>query len=216
MSDKEQTSQKKGYFFWRIKKLRSIIFEKTRSYGSVKEQTALRQSTVLSGNKAFLSMYRSIRLKFQVFVKGINENWSLDLAHVDKLSKYNRNVEYLLVAVDSLSRYLRWNQRKQNMHLKQLNPSKKRSKRNNQKKCGLTMVKNFLERLNSVTKAVFICIAHSVKNSAFAQRNARSLKKIIHRYLQEEWKYPYIDQLDISVDTINSRVIRVIKFAPRK
>ena len=55
-------------------------------------------------------MYRSIRLKFprlKVFVKDINENWSLDLAHVDKLAKYNRNIKYLLVAVDCLSRYLR-------------------------------------------------------------------------------------------------------------
>ena len=37
----------------------------------------------------------------------MNEIWSLDSAHVDKLAKYNRNIKYLLVAVDCLSRYLR-------------------------------------------------------------------------------------------------------------
>ena len=37
----------------------------------------------------------------------LNEIWSLDLAHVDKLAKYNGDVNYLLVAVDCLSRYLR-------------------------------------------------------------------------------------------------------------
>ena len=60
--------------------------------------------------KPSFTKYRSIRLKFprlKVFVKDINEIWSLDLAHVDKLAKYNRNIKYLLVAVDCLSRYLR-------------------------------------------------------------------------------------------------------------
>ena len=33
--------------------------------------------------------------------------WSLDLAYVDKLAKENKDVKYLLVAVDCLSRYLR-------------------------------------------------------------------------------------------------------------
>ena len=42
-----------------------------------------------------------------MIVNDINEIWSLDLAYVDKLAKYNRGVQYLLVAVDCLSRYLR-------------------------------------------------------------------------------------------------------------
>ena len=60
--------------------------------------------------KPSFTKYRSIRLNFprlQFFVKDINEIWSLDLAHVDKLAKYNRKIKYLLVAVDCLSRYLR-------------------------------------------------------------------------------------------------------------
>ena len=51
-----------------------------------------------------------IHLRFpnhKATVKDINEIWSVDLAYVDKLAKYNRNVKYLLVAVDCLSRYLR-------------------------------------------------------------------------------------------------------------
>ena len=42
-----------------------------------------------------------------MIVNDINEIWSLDLAYVDKLAKYNRGVQYLLVAVNCLSRYLR-------------------------------------------------------------------------------------------------------------
>ena len=59
--------------------------------------------------KPFFTIYRSIRLRFprlRIIVKSINEIWSLDLAHVDKLAKYNRDVKYILVAVNCLSRYL--------------------------------------------------------------------------------------------------------------
>ena len=36
-----------------------------------------------------------------------NEIWSFDVAYVGNVAKYNRDVKYLLVAVDCLSRYLR-------------------------------------------------------------------------------------------------------------
>ena len=60
--------------------------------------------------KPSFTKYRSIRLNFprlRVIVKDINEIWSLVSAHVDKFAKYNRDVKYLLVAVDCLSQYLR-------------------------------------------------------------------------------------------------------------
>ena len=56
----------------------------------------------------------------------------------------------------------------------------------------------------------------SEKKSAFAERNIRSLKKIIDRYLDEKWTYSYIDKLDQFVKTINSRVNRITKIAPNK
>ena len=71
------------------------------SFGKVK--------TYLETKPSF-TKYRPIRLRFpklKVIVKDINEIWSVDLDYVDKLAKYNRNVKYLLVAVDCLSRYLR-------------------------------------------------------------------------------------------------------------
>ena len=60
--------------------------------------------------KPSFTKYRAQRLNFprlKVIVNDLNGIWSLDLAHVDKLAKYNRDVKYLLVAVDCLSRYLR-------------------------------------------------------------------------------------------------------------
>ena len=81
------------------------------SYGSIKRlqtRSKLPVGKVPSylETKPSFTKYRSIQLKFpslKVFVKDINEIWSLDLGHVDKLAKYNRNIKYLLVAVDYLS-----------------------------------------------------------------------------------------------------------------
>ena len=42
----------------------------------------------------------------KVFLKDIKDFWSLDLAHVDKLAKYKRTINYVVVAVDCLSRCL--------------------------------------------------------------------------------------------------------------
>ena len=53
---------------------------------------------------------KNYRKKFptlKVFAFDLNEIWSLDLAYVDKLAKENKDVKYLLDAVDCLSRYLR-------------------------------------------------------------------------------------------------------------
>ena len=57
---------------------------------------------------------------------------------------------------------------------------------------------------------------HSEKKSAFAERNIRSLKSIIYKYLEFEWTYSYIEKIQSFVQTINSRVIRVTKLAPNK
>ena len=52
--------------------------------------------------------------------------------------------------------------------------------------------------------------------SAFAERNIRSLKNIIYRYLEEKWTCNYIKELLNFVNILNSRVNRVSKLAPNK
>ncbi len=56
----------------------------------------------------------------------------------------------------------------------------------------------------------------SETKSAFAERNIRSLKSIIYKYLEDKWTWIYIDKLPDFVNTINSRVNRVTKLAPNK
>ena len=43
--------------------------------------------------------------RLKMIVKDINKIWSLVLAYVNSLAKHNRDVKYLLLAVDCLSRY---------------------------------------------------------------------------------------------------------------
>ena len=45
----------------------------------------------------------------------------------------------------------------------------------------------------------------SEKKSAFPERNIRSLKNLIYKYLEDKWIYSYIDKLQNFVNAINSR-----------
>ena len=85
------------------------------AYGSVKNPQRIanlepsKVKLFLEGKKAH-TKHKKHRKKFptlKVIAYDVNEIWSLDLAHVDKLAKENKDVKYLLVAVDCLSRYLR-------------------------------------------------------------------------------------------------------------
>ena len=65
-------------------------------------------------------------------------------------------------------------------------------------------------------KGIKTYTTESEKKSAFAERNIRSLKCLIYKYLEDKWTYSYIDKLQDFVNTINSRTNRVIKLAPNK
>ena len=98
--------------------LRKKIWNNSRGHASFGSSKRLQKHSKLSLNKVksyldtkpSITKYHSIRMQFprlKVIVKDINEIWSLDLAYVDNLAKNNRDVKYLMVAVDCLSRYLR-------------------------------------------------------------------------------------------------------------
>ena len=156
--------------------------------------------------------------RLKVIVNDINEIWSLDLAYVDKLAKYNRWVQYLLVAVNCLSRYLRVEPLKTKYAKETTEAFKKMIKLKQPKKVWVdkgTEFKGEFEKL-CIKREVIKYNTHSENKSAFAERNIRSLKSIIYKYLEFEWTNSYIDKLQSFVQTINSRVNRVTKLAPNK
>ena len=223
---KKRPVRRCGLSFPEVKKLDQLYLKGPASYGSIKRlqtQSKLPIGKVLSylETKPSFTKYRSIRLKFprlKVFVKDINEIWSLDLAHVDKLAKYNRNIKYLLVAVDCLSRYLRVEPLKTKYATEAAEAFKKMIKSKQPEKVWVDDGTEFLGEFKQLCnkRGIPLYSTFSEKKSAFAERNIRSLKKIIHRYLKEKWTYSYIDQLDQFVKTISSRVNRVTKIAPNK
>ena len=144
--------------------------------------------------------------RLKVIVKDINEIWSLDLAYVDNLAKYNRDVKYLLVAVDCLSRYLRVEPMKTKYATEAANAFKKMIKHKQPEKVWVDDGTEFLGAFKRLCNSRAIHLY-----STFS-----SLKNIIHRYLEEKWTYSYIDKLEDFVKTINSRVNRITKLAPNK
>ena len=65
-------------------------------------------------------------------------------------------------------------------------------------------------------KGIHLFTTESETKSAFAERNIRSLKNIIYKYLEEKWSWTYIKDLPQFVNTINSRINRVTQLAPNK
>ena len=163
-------------------------------------------------------MFRKTYPRLKVIVNGIEEIWSLDLAYVDKLAKYNREVQYLLVAVNCLSRYLRVEPLRTKYAKETTKAFKKMITTKQPKKVRVDKGTEFKGEIKKLcTKREIIKYnTHSEKKSAFAERNIRSLKSIFYKYLEFEWTYSYIDKLQSFVQTINSKVNRVTKLAPNK
>ncbi len=162
--------------------------------------------------------YRSKFPRLKVLTYDINEIWSMDLAFVDKLAKYNRGVKYLMVAVDVLSRYVRVEPLKTKDAKDVSKAFKKMIKNKQPQKVWTDKGTEFKGDFKKLCDKRGIEIYHteSETKSAFAKRNIRSLKNIIYKYLELKWTYSYIDQLQEFVKTINGRVNRITKVAPNK
>ena len=84
-------------------------------FGSVqnlKEESKISRSKVIRflRTESADTKYRAVHRKTprrKVILYDIDEIWSIDLAYVDKLGDYNKNIKYLMVAVGCMSRFLR-------------------------------------------------------------------------------------------------------------
>ena len=88
-------------------RMKKLYIKGPAAYRSVKNLKIFRKrqnfQKAYTKNKTYRKEFP--RLKIKLF--DLNEIWSLHLAHVDKLAKYNGDVNNLPVAVDGLSQYLR-------------------------------------------------------------------------------------------------------------
>ena len=164
------------------------------------------------------SLFKSKFPRLKVIAFRINEIWSLDLAFVDKLSKYNKGIKYLLVAVDVLSRYLRVEPLKTKEAKDCATAFAKMIRTKKPEKVWTDKGTEFKGEFKKYCgkRGIETYTTQSETKSAFAERNIRSLKTIIYKFLEDKWTWKYIDNLPDFVNTINSRVNRVTKLAPNK
>lgn len=182
------------------------------------------------------------RLKVQSY--RFNEIWSVDLADMQQLSRFNQNTRFLFVAVDTLSRFL-WVVPLRNKTaaacrdalIEILNGIKsgppilqplfcRGTKSTNRatsvqlkpEKIWVDRGREFAREFGSFCSEneIKIYSTFSETKSAFAERNIRSLKSLIFKYLHENNTEVYHDKLQEFVTVINSRVNRITKLAPNQ
>ena len=196
------------------------------AYESVKN---LQKSTNLKPSKLKLFLegqnahtkhikYRKRFPTLKVVAYDINKIWSLDLAYVDNLAKENKDVKCLLVAVDCLSRYLRVEPLKSKYARTTADAFKKMVKNKQTNKVWVDAGTEFKGSFSTICQKIEIEVykTFSEKKLAFAEKNIRSLKNLIYKYLEDKWTYSYINQFQSFVQIINSTVNRVTKMAPNK
>ena len=148
---------------------------------------------------------------------------------MQKLANTNAGIRYLFVAVDVLSRYL-WVEpiKVKTAHacreaLKKI--FAKNDKSRNPKICRETHQpeKIWVDKGREFSgefatfcsqRGIEIYSTKSETKSALAERNIRSLKSLIFKYMHEHDQSRYFDKLDQFVAIINNRVNRMTKLAP--
>ena len=170
-------------------------------------------------SKAPYKKYRQFRKSFprlKAVAYRINQIWSVDVVYMDEFAQHNNGVKYLLVAVDVLSRYLRVQPMKALYAKDAVEAFKKMIKKKQPENVWTDKGSEFKGEFKNLfeKKGIHLYTTENETKSAFAERNIRSIKNIIYKYLEEKWTWTYIKDLPQFVDTINSRVNRVTQLAP--
>ena len=191
----------------------------TKASGIIRERV-----TEFLQSKDSYTKYKGIRRKFprlDAHALYIDVIWCLDLAQMDKLSRWNRGINFLLVTVDVFSRYLRVEPlpRKGAEAVKAafIKMCSKKNELNFPKKLWLDQGKEFFGDMANFCEDVGIKYYHTYSETkvAFGERAIRTLKNLIYRYLEENDTLTYIKELQMFVDVINSRINRNIGLAPK-
>ena len=168
---------------------------------------------------ATYTKFRQGRRNFKllkVLTYRLNEIWSLDLADMQSIASRNGGIRYLLVADDTLSRYLRVEamQNKNAITTKQafLRMITKMIPERVWTDDGTEFLGEFATFCKK--KQIDLYQTHNEKKSAFAERNIRSLKALIYRYMNEHHTDTCIDKLQNFVKIINNRTNRVSGLCP--
>ena len=140
---------------------------------------------------------------------------------MDKLSQWNRGINFLLVIVDVffsiLASRIITKQRSRGCESSFYQNVFKMNELNFPKKLWLDQGKEFLGDMANFCEDVGVKYYYTYSDTkvAFGERAIRTLKNLIYRYLEENDTLSYIKDLQMFVDVINSRINRRIGLAPK-
>ena len=145
----------------------------------------------------------------RVIVSGQNDQWDIDLASMENVSKYNDGVKYLLVVIDIFSRFLMVKTLKDK---KSATVAKglKELFREFDKKPHLIRFDQGGEFKSEVKKTLkmegvhFFYTLNSQIKANYAERVIKTLKNRIYSYFMENQSYRYINVLQKLVNSYNN------------
>ena len=140
---------------------------------------------------------------------------------MDKLSRWNGGINFLLVTVDVFSRYVRVEPLRSKgaeaLKAAFIKMCSKKKELNFPKKLWLDQGKEFFGDMANFCEDMGVKYYHTYSETrvVFGERAMRTLKNLVYRYLEENDTLFYIKELQIIVDYINSRINRNIGLAPK-
>lgn len=177
----------------------------------------------LSGVPAY-TLHKPRRYKFQrnkFIIKGIDDLWQADLADLSGLSHYNDGVRYILVVIDSFSKFM-WVQPIKRKTADVVHAAIKLVFEDAEPRKPVNfMVDKGGEFRNSTLKKFMVDLNvnfYTTKNpdtkAAIAERSIRTLKGRIYRYLTANNTRRFVDHLEDMVSGYNNAVHRSIGMSP--
>ena len=135
-----------------------------------------------------------------------NGFWCMDVAYVDKLSKENNGVKYLLVRQDLFDRTVNAKGMKTKGSPETVKAFSSMITKKNRPKIWVDKGTEFAGAFKKfcTAKGIQVYSTMSETKAAFSERTIRSLKKILYRYI-EDFGYKYIHKPAHFIATLNSR-----------
>ena len=167
------------------------------------------------------TLHRSARKKIKrnkVIVDGIDDQWDMDLMDMTQLAKENDGVQYVLLAVDIFSRFVKVQPLKTKQGKEVVEALKIMFKDGRiPAKCRTDKGSEFVNRwvksyLNEMKVNHFV--THNEVKASYAERAIKTIKGKIFKYFTQKETYRYIDKLQDFVYGYNHTVHRTIKMTP--
>ena len=177
-------------------KLQRLYTQGSAAYGSLRNLAKANRLPVSKVRQFLHSKYSYKKFtlaarkfkRMRAFARFGKEIWCMDLAYVDKLSKKNNGVKYLLVRQDLFDRTVN----AEGMKAKDSQETVKAfssmiTKRNRRKNIWVDKGTEFAGTFKkfSTAEGIHVYSTMSEAKAAFAERTIRSFKNILYRYMED-------------------------------